>query len=632
MLITPRILSQKSGETPRWWEPFTRFIMQKQDTLYLLGKKDNGGLFVPAESLVALFVLEYCQNPSVNVVLVEACKQREQLSSHEYDALLVSADSDYTPWFPFDEDCLSFPFVMKILGECPDMVSNCILPVIVLNSQPWCVAGLCSSLRVMLAKTVENHPTHYCKSLLGFRGGCMQACAEVSVWTKFCEVEVINTLKHVYNNCHINEGKVLIPRDIIRFEYHMQCPPVLHNGLKKKQQYLRDTISDKTELKLLLAKKLSELPDMEHEYAEGLDMTMADLMLFVCFHILLCKLKTHIIFEDICPLVMKWYKLLLNNEHIKQSICILQKSLTNDSPIFTDNLEVVLPEVKRESMYNSDPERYKPRWRAFTHQSDIDRVLNLFDEAFLSLDYDPHPLGESITLPWSDFPPAVSPQEGQLPPTRLKRKCEQLDNIISAILSTVCEGDTIVDFCAGGGHVGIILAYLLPSCRILLVENKDHSLLRAKQRIETLQLSNVHFLQCNLDYFQGKFDLGVCLHACGVATDLVMQKCFEQKAKFVCSPCCYGSVRPNHILNYPRSKIYSDIPISLDDYLIIGHTSDQTHDENNPKTEQGQLCMRLIDNDRLLLARSLGYATKMVLMEPRTCSPKNHLLIGVLPD
>ena len=43
-----------------------------------------------------------------------------------------------------------------------------------------------------------------------------------------------------------------------------------------------------------------------------------------------------------------------------------------------------------------------------------------------------------------------------------------------------------------------------------------------------------------MDYFNGAFDIGVSLHACGVATDLVIQKCIQNSASFVSCPCCYG--------------------------------------------------------------------------------------------
>ena len=45
--------------------------------------------------------------------------------------------------------------------------------------------------------------------------------------------------------------------------------------------------------------------------------------------------------------------------------------------------------------------------------------------------------------------------------------------------------------------------------------------MRAVKRVERLGMTNCRFFQGNMDYFSGKFDVGVSLHACGVATDLV---------------------------------------------------------------------------------------------------------------
>lgn len=37
--------------------------------------------------------------------------------------------------------------------------------------------------------------------------------------------------------------------------------------------------------------------------------------------------------------------------------------------------------------------------------------------------------------------------------------------------------------------------------------------------------------------------VGVTLHACGVATDLVIKSCVENRSKFVIAPCCYGKLQ-----------------------------------------------------------------------------------------
>ena len=45
----------------------------------------------------------------------------------------------------------------------------------------------------------------------------------------------------------------------------------------------------------------------------------------------------------------------------------------------------------------------------------------------------------------------------------------QLENMAVAVLKLAKDGDRIVDFCSGGGHLGIVLAYLLPKSTVYLV-------------------------------------------------------------------------------------------------------------------------------------------------------------------
>ena len=167
-------------------------------------------------------------------------------------------------------------------------------------------------------------------------------------------------------------------------------------------------------------------------------------------------------------------------------------------------------------------------------------------------------------IDWDSLPHLVHPLGGQLPVERLEKKCQQLENLTLAVLSLrPGPGQVIVDFCSGGGHLAILLAYLLPEVTVYLVENKHQSLLRAIKRVQALGLSNCRFYQGNMDYFQGRFDIGVSLHACGVATDLVIQASVRQKASFVCCPCCYGSVQANHMLAYPRSNAFAPITFQV---------------------------------------------------------------------
>ena len=47
----------------------------------------------------------------------------------------------------------------------------------------------------------------------------------------------------------------------------------------------------------------------------------------------------------------------------------------------------------------------------------------------------------------------------------------------------------------GGGHLAILLAYLLPEATVYLVENKEESLKRAIKRVQRLGLKNCRFFQ-----------------------------------------------------------------------------------------------------------------------------------------
>uniref|UniRef100_A0A0B6ZDG7 Methyltransferase domain-containing protein n=1 Tax=Arion vulgaris TaxID=1028688 RepID=A0A0B6ZDG7_9EUPU len=179
------------------------------------------------------------------------------------------------------------------------------------------------------------------------------------------------------------------------------------------------------------------------------------------------------------------------------------------------------------------------------------------------------------------------------------------------------------------GHLGVLMAYMLPDCQVYLVENKEESLLKASSRLESLDLHNVTMYQCNLDYFRGTFNVGVCLHACGSATDMVLKLCLDSNASFVICPCCYGSIQKTHILCYPQSQHFETAGITYKEFLTLGHAADQT-ELNTALEEQGRLCMNLVDTDRAQLARELGYDVTLCSLKPLSCTPKNNLLFGTL--
>ena len=129
---------------------------------------------------------------------------------------------------------------------------------------------------------------------------------------------------------------------------------------------------------------------------------------------------------------------------------------------------------------------------------------------------------------WTAVPRLVHPMGGCLPEKRLLKKCQQLESMAAEVVKiaagevglgsrrwSACflflqpsgivkvNGDfnsslgripghplgtawspVVVDFCSGGGHLGILVAHLLPGATVCLVENKEESLRRAVERVE----------------------------------------------------------------------------------------------------------------------------------------------------
>jgi hypothetical protein len=258
-------------------------------------------------------------------------------------------------------------------------------------------------------------------------------------------------------------------------------------------------------------------------------------------------------------------------------------------------------------------------------------------ELVVSKPEDDEEAADSFSVDWQTVPRLVHPMGGHLPEKRMLKKCQQLESMAREVVRIVkghplgsAWSPVIVDFCSGGGHLGILVAHLIPNATVCLVENKEESLRRAIERVQLLELSNCRFFQCNLDYFCGSFDLGVSLHACGVATDLVLKSCLDRSASFVSCPCCYGAVRENHVLEYPKSNAFKKMNWKFKDYLIVGHTADQTH-ATSAKDLQGRRAMDIIDSDRCREAEESGRyeAVELKTLRPPECTPKNNIIVGV---
>ncbi|ESN99225.1 hypothetical protein HELRODRAFT_155964 [Helobdella robusta] len=212
-----------------------------------------------------------------------------------------------------------------------------------------------------------------------------------------------------------------------------------------------------------------------------------------------------------------------------------------------------------------------------------------------------------------------------MPQPRIERKIDQLKNMIRPVLYFSKKIESIVDFCAGSGQLGVLINCMLPNHNIILVENKEESIIKAKQL--AMNQKNITIHQTNLDHFQQSFDLGICLHGCGFVSDFVLQKCINQRSFFVICPCCYGSIKETSKIKYPQSKMLQQV-FSHNEFITIAHSADQTQ-QHTIKEEIGKTCMSIVDLDRSLKAQENDYKTFVYKMQPESCSPKNNLIIGI---
>lgn len=537
----------------------------------------------PIETIVVLFTIKYCES--------------------SIDIKLIPIEQDPTTR-AYKIDLSNFAY--EIISEIPCYASSCELPCLTINKYS-CVSGLCIILRQILQEVISEPSMKQYSKLLGFRSGSLKVSSEICMWTKFCEVDLISTLKYLDTN------SLILPTNLARFECHMSKPIRVHNKYRHPL-YKRFAAID--------VAKQDETNSSQHEYVEAMHITLSDIIIFVCMHMLLNSFSSQAI-SELVPLTIKWYDRMLADQRIKKCISYLPSQESHNS----SELQYTFPIVADELLYNNSP---KPGKCAYTKQEDIDHSLQLVENMKVSTELDAEPFGAEVDgLNWTDVPYEARPEGGHVPPKRCERKQQQLQNLCKAVLKLAKDGDTIVDFCSGSGHLGILVAHLLPRCKIILLENKEKSMDFARQRVEKLRLTNVRLCHGNFNYFKLNFDIGLSLHACGVATDLVIQSCIEKNAIFVCCPCCYGSVQDCHRLTYPRSNVFKE-HLKNREYLFLSHAADQTHEyEQNMKTTQGYQCMRIVDTDRKLYAEQFGYKVHLGQLIPPTCTPKNYLLVGI---
>lgn len=139
------------------------------------------------------------------------------------------------------------------------------------------IAGTCAVCRELIAR----QPSSQLRQLLGFKDSCLLAPAEASIWTRFCEVDVVNLVSQLQNGeLPLRE----MPVEVVRFEQHMNQPVRMHNIYKLARDQANQTengVPVKRKERVLIECSIpKEQLLIEHRFAEGISFTIADLILY----------------------------------------------------------------------------------------------------------------------------------------------------------------------------------------------------------------------------------------------------------------------------------------------------------------------------------------------------------------
>ncbi|NXY42030.1 GSTCD protein, partial [Ceuthmochares aereus] len=619
-----------------------------EEHLYLAFCHQYRDSILPLHTSISLFLLSYCD-----------CKL--------FKVFLVPTDENADDHFVTNNFLGDLEVCLISRCQLPVIVQSCCLPAVVVKDGKFCRAGLSVVLRHIIQKTYEADPSRNdVLELLGFKKTCLKACAEVSQWTRLCEISIPLAVEGFLTASP--EHCQTIPPDILQLERKLGEPVRVHNDDKIRRQKLQQQKSDakaavpvlgkeateegkaveigehplpSLELSIAFSKllvqelpdavnreaphirrtKTSDLPLLDHVFAEGLYFTLADIVLLPCIHQFLVSSKEQAKNLVNLPLISSWYQRVQEVPGVKKAAGKCNMELLH--------LPELMPSPEEELQdFSSVPEELEEENVDSNFIGGPRPTMTKLMENGIEAKFSPHPC-PSWTLDWTNLPSAVSPGEGKMSRDRALRKQQQLNNLVAAVTQLAKPGDVIVDFCSGGGHVGIVLAHMMPSCQVVLIENKELSLIRAKDRSDELGLNNIWFIQANLDYFKGNFNIGVALHACGVATDMVIEHCIKARAAFVISPCCYGFIQNTVKFKYPRSQRFKEI-LSYKEHMILCRFADQTAVQLPPERRLiGKQCMGLVDLDRAWAAEERNYSVQVTSMEPESCSPKNNMFVGI---
>lgn len=241
-------------------------------------------LSLDIESVITLFLFEYLNRPKqLQVTLIEGLNENRGCPEFK-----VTLDKEIVTKIYSSQSEIQAPAESKLAK----------LPAITLvdeNDATTVISGLCSVCRTIVQLSGREE-------ILGFKRGCLAAPAEASVWTKFCEIDSLRFVERLLSNRADKLEK--LDSELARFEMHLKQPVRVHNHAKVIQNLQKTGEGEKLE------KDRNDGLAIKHQFVEGPQMFLADLILYCVFYFVLRRFGGKEELLECMPLTCRWFELM----------------------------------------------------------------------------------------------------------------------------------------------------------------------------------------------------------------------------------------------------------------------------------------------------------------------------------
>lgn len=243
-----------------------------------------------------------------------------------------------------------------------------------------------------------------------------------------------------------------------------------------------------------------------------------------------------------------------------------------------------------------------------------------------------------------------APNSSAVPSARGARKRIQIANIVALVAAlpppATERRPRLLDMCGGCGHVGLVLAALLPQWQVTVVDSAKAALRIAQRRAREATLGNFDTLLRDIGDLEEDFDVVVALHACGGASDVVMAQAGKIGAMIVVAPCCVGGgvARRGKVTGSATKSLVEDFVqegmieweyaksrkmrklLREGEFTKLARAAD--FGEKGEGDEWRKVAKMILELDRKLWLEEGGYEVRVVKMRPLECTPKNDVIVA----